>query len=53
MKAQAALRALTVLAALLGAAACSSPRQAPVCSGPAFQLNAGLWTPAPGEIPSE
>jgi hypothetical protein len=44
----------TVLAltlALLAASACSSNREAASCTGPSFALNAGLWTPAPGELP--
>jgi hypothetical protein len=32
-------------------AACSSGREAATCTGSAFALNAGLWTPAPGELP--
>lgn len=43
------LAALTL--ALCLTAACSSGREAASCTGPAFALNAGLWTPAPGELP--
>jgi hypothetical protein len=44
--------ALAALAlALCLTAACSSSREAASCTGPAFALNAGLWTPAPGEVP--
>lgn len=39
------------LVALLAAAGCSSDRRAAACEGLAFPLNAGLWTPAPGDIP--
>jgi len=42
---------LALMLALLVASACSSSREAASCSGPAFALNAGLWTPAPGELP--
>jgi len=44
-----ALAALTL--ALCLTSACSSSREAASCTGPAFALNAGLWTPAPGELP--
>ena len=49
MRPAAATLALTL--ALLAASACSSGREATSCSGPAFALNPGLWTPAPGELP--
>lgn len=43
------------LAALMFAlcltSACSSDRVVASCSGTAFALNPGLWTPAPGELP--
>jgi hypothetical protein len=43
--------ALAALALLCLTAACSSSREAASCTGPAFALNVGLWTPAPGELP--
>lgn len=44
--------ALAALAlALCLTSACSPSREAASCTGPAFALNAGLWTPAPGELP--
>ena len=42
--------ALAALALCL-TAACSPSREAASCTGPAFALNAGLWTPAAGEVP--
>lgn len=40
-------RLLTAILVLASAAACSGRREAPACSGPAFALNRGLWTPPP------
>jgi hypothetical protein len=37
--------------ALCLTSACSSSREAASCSGPTFALNAGMWTPAAGELP--
>lgn len=39
-----------LMLALCLTSACSSDRVAASCSGPAFALNQGLWTPAPGEV---
>lgn len=42
--------ALAALALCL-TAACSPSREAASCTGPAFALNGGLWTPTTGELP--
>lgn len=40
-----AVRLLAAVLVLAPLAACSGRREAPACSGPAFALNQGLWTP--------